>query len=288
MKVEAPWAKIPLHVLTDEALTLGDVRVYCALDFLAGKRGHWYGPLEEIAAHAGVSKPTVARAIDTLRKRDYISTVKMGLQHRNVLRYHVHARTVDPVITEDNAPLSPTITTDVIADDHGNTTDLPQTQTTDQQQQPREDDHRRAYRAWENQAPNSLLPPLRQRLDEALDDGVPVEWIEKACISAAENGGYKNWNYIEKTLLRYKREGIESGRRMNGRAENVGPDAGRGLPEFDFEAADRLREEREARMAAKAKGTVGDVHQAADTAGGEGPKAAHGQAGVVPRTGVRE
>ena len=136
MKVEAPWAKVPLHILKDDSLTMGDIRVYGALDFLAGKRGWWYGTWEDIAKAAGTSRPTVARAVERLREKGYVSTQKMGIRYAHVLRYLTDARLVE---VDDTASDITHDTGDNITHDtdpvSGVILPLPQTSTTDVQPQ---------------------------------------------------------------------------------------------------------------------------------------------------------
>lgn len=131
MKIEAPWAKVPLHVAADESLTLGDLRAYIAIDYLAGKRGWWYGPQSEIAELMGVHENTVQRAVQALRDAGHISTVRLGLSQKRVTRYYVHARTLDTdVDTIRGVTETPSeVSTETTADGGSNTTDLPQTES---------------------------------------------------------------------------------------------------------------------------------------------------------------
>jgi len=69
--------------------------------------------------------------------------------------------------------------------------------------------HTRAYRAWDRQAPGGLNPTIVDHLNGLIENGTPIEWIELACESAAEQGGRKSWGYIKRILERYEREGFD-------------------------------------------------------------------------------
>ncbi|MCC6269616.1 MAG: hypothetical protein IT300_18820 [Dehalococcoidia bacterium] len=105
-QIEAPWAKMPLHVICDRELTANDLRVYAVLDFLSGKRGWFYDSREEIACKAQVSAAAVSRAIDVLRRKSLIRTEPMGLAHGNVNKYFVLARTI-PLDADNAAVVNP-------------------------------------------------------------------------------------------------------------------------------------------------------------------------------------
>jgi len=70
---EAPWAKVPVHLAHDPEMTLGALRVYVTLDYLAGKRGGWFGDQSMVAEESGVSQATVSRALAMLCDRSYIA-----------------------------------------------------------------------------------------------------------------------------------------------------------------------------------------------------------------------
>ena len=91
--IDEPWAKIPLSVADDERLTRADLRVYIRLDYLGGRRGHWYGPRSFLAEALGIHKDTVASSIQVLVHYGYIAVERLGIRYGNVYRYIVLART---------------------------------------------------------------------------------------------------------------------------------------------------------------------------------------------------
>ena len=104
------YCKIPLDLIDNKNITLTDIRVYAALDFLAGKQGWWHGEQEKIfdflevrKEKLSVSSPnifpsriTINRAIQKLRLQGHITTEKMGLKMNNVVRCYIVARNSDP------------------------------------------------------------------------------------------------------------------------------------------------------------------------------------------------
>lgn len=100
-QVEAPWSKMPLELTTDPATTLADVRLYSTLDYLAGKRGWWYGSQERIAEETGMAERSIRRAMNSLIERGYIETQRLGVEYGTVLRYVIVARNVSPPAISD-------------------------------------------------------------------------------------------------------------------------------------------------------------------------------------------
>jgi hypothetical protein len=98
--------KIPLTMTSDKEITIWDIRIYAALDFLAGERGWWYGEQEEIISYlidklSGLnatstikipSIKTFRRSIKRLREKHYIVTQQMGLEMKSILKYFIVAR----------------------------------------------------------------------------------------------------------------------------------------------------------------------------------------------------
>ena len=192
-QIEAPWCKVPMYVGTDPALTLGDLRVYMALDYMAGKRGWFYDPQAKVAEVANVSLDTCQRAIEKLRQRGYISTVQLGLKDRRVLRYALHARTINVETSVQLEELraqsydrtdavttpAPERSLDDRTDAVTNTTDVPQTSTTDVHSRPRaRDTYLKAF-------PSAKLRPIIEEELCDLDNHHPSECIEWAFRSAA-------------------------------------------------------------------------------------------------------
>lgn len=92
---EAPWCKVPLHVLRDDDVTLGMLRVYGTLDYLSGKRGDWYGDVALLTEEAGVSQPTVSRALALLATKGYIHVRDLPAGSRYQYLFSVLARFTD-------------------------------------------------------------------------------------------------------------------------------------------------------------------------------------------------
>ena len=90
--VEAPWAKVPIELAMDEETTMAEMRVYVALDFLAGKRGWWYGSQDRLSEECGVAARTVRAAVQSLIARGFVTSERMGADHGTVLRYSIVAR----------------------------------------------------------------------------------------------------------------------------------------------------------------------------------------------------
>ena len=103
---DATWsAKMPMSMFSGE-FTEAQVAIYSALDFLAGKRGWWYGEQDEIILYAerrlhqlgiptkmqNYSASTFRRAIKLLRIKGLIVTENMGLKMNGILKYYVIAR----------------------------------------------------------------------------------------------------------------------------------------------------------------------------------------------------
>lgn len=116
--------------------------------------------------------------------------------------------------------------------------------------------HQRAYAAWEQQAPGGLNPVTVAFLDELVEEGISGEWIEAACNVAKEAGGYKPPKFISRVIDRFKSQGTSEdkpkalpGGFVSGLAVTELP----GVGNFDFEAADRARDEAEQRRKARAK-----------------------------------
>jgi hypothetical protein len=105
-QIEAPWAKIPKALLRDEKITGADLRTYWAIDYLAGKRGWWYGSQEMLAEEAGISPRTLERSCQRLKARGYISTRRLGMKYHTWTMYHVLARTVAAPAEPDERPRS--------------------------------------------------------------------------------------------------------------------------------------------------------------------------------------
>ena len=110
--VDEPWAKIPLSVADDDRLTRADLRVYIQLDYLGGRRGHWYGSRSIIAAALNIHPNTVALSVQTLVERGYIAVERLGIRYDNVYRYYILARTQAPPPVDD-PPADTAVSTDV-------------------------------------------------------------------------------------------------------------------------------------------------------------------------------
>lgn len=101
-KIEAPWAKIPISLVQAE-VTLADIQVYAAIDYLAGKRGWWYGSHKMIAARAGgISEKSVQRAVARLSKLGFLTSKRLGMKYHTWTQYWVLSRGVE-------GPSEPTI-----------------------------------------------------------------------------------------------------------------------------------------------------------------------------------
>lgn len=101
------YIKLPLTLVDNKNITLTDIRVYTALDFIAGNRGWWHLPQEEIFDQYETRKVakdlgpleynppslrSINRAIKRLREENYIVTKRMGIDQHNVLQYYIIAR----------------------------------------------------------------------------------------------------------------------------------------------------------------------------------------------------
>ena len=112
--IDEPWAKIPLSIADDDRLTRADLRVYIRLDYMGGRRGHWYGARSILAEALGIHPNTVALSVRALVERGYIAVERMGIRHDNVYRYYILARTQAPPPVDDPPVYSDTVdTTDV-------------------------------------------------------------------------------------------------------------------------------------------------------------------------------
>ncbi len=76
--IDAPWAKIPLAVADDSRLSRSALRIYIHLDYLAGRRGYWYGSPTTLGYVARVSPATLRSAIRLLVGCGYISVDRFG------------------------------------------------------------------------------------------------------------------------------------------------------------------------------------------------------------------
>lgn len=128
-KIEAPWAKIPISLVQAE-VTLADIQVYAAIDYLAGKRGWWYGSHKMIAARAGgISEKSVQRAVARLSKLGFLTSKRLGMKYHTWTQYWVLSRGVE-------GPSEPTIEAwevdkDEGSDPSGMSDPIPQTSTID-------------------------------------------------------------------------------------------------------------------------------------------------------------
>lgn len=275
-QIEAPWCKIPLHVLSDGTLTAGDLRVYGTLDYLAGKRGWFYNNQETVAETAGVSLNTCQRAIDKLREREYISTVRLGLKDNRVLRYLIHARTVDTTHGVTETPSL--VATENPSDGVSYSIDLPQTFPTEKITMRRGP----IFSLYEGLG--WTVSPAIQPILQEIEDEYPPDWVEDAFRLAAAARA-RNIKYIEACLKHWKDHGRDcecakpKGKEVD-RRESERPDTSGlfaripGVGEFDFSAGV---------AALNAERPVGEVHPPPDTNKRE---RAEPEAGVVPGAGV--
>jgi hypothetical protein len=86
---------MPLQVAEDPSLSLADLKVYVALDYLCGKRGWWYGSQASIAERLHLSTRSVERSVAKLVEAEHIGTRRLGIRFRTWTMYHVLARTID-------------------------------------------------------------------------------------------------------------------------------------------------------------------------------------------------
>lgn len=91
--IEAPWAKVPLALLEEPTITLADIKTYAAIDFLAGKRGWWYGSHKMVAARAGTSQRASERSTVKLVELGFLASKRLGMKFRTWTQYWVVART---------------------------------------------------------------------------------------------------------------------------------------------------------------------------------------------------
>lgn len=107
--IESWHTRCPTLMFFEPDLTMSDMRIYAALDFLAGKRGWWYGEQDQIIAQLSqrlmkigiplhqreLSTSTFRRAIKKLRIKGYIVTENLGIRMNNVLKYYITSRKPD-------------------------------------------------------------------------------------------------------------------------------------------------------------------------------------------------
>lgn len=103
------YTNIPLTMIFDKDMNITDLRVYSALDFLAGERGWWYGKQDEIFqflfdkfnkieiifSATDRNNKTFRRSIKKLREKNYIVTQRMGMRMNHILKYFIIARKPD-------------------------------------------------------------------------------------------------------------------------------------------------------------------------------------------------
>ena len=106
------YSKIPPEMLIDSKIIPIDIRIYGILDFLAGKRGWWYAPQDEILDYfikrfmemtdikkirpiSYFSASTIQRSVKRLRNAGYIITEQTGIESHGTLKYFILARHPD-------------------------------------------------------------------------------------------------------------------------------------------------------------------------------------------------
>lgn len=95
--LQSPWAVVPMALIEQADITLADLRVYMNIDHLAGKRGTWYGPIDELVALTGSGRRSVERSVAKLREGGFIATKREGPSRGSVLHFAILAR-VTPAI----------------------------------------------------------------------------------------------------------------------------------------------------------------------------------------------
>lgn len=103
------YTRIPLAMMFDKDINKTDIKIYSAIDFLAGERGWWYGKQDEIFqflfdrfaqteivfSSTDRSNKTIRRSIKKLREKNYIVTQRMGMRMNHILKYFIIARKPD-------------------------------------------------------------------------------------------------------------------------------------------------------------------------------------------------
>lgn len=92
-KIEALWCKVPMDLILDEEITKSDLKVFGYIDYRIGKRGAWYMPISEIKEGVHLSDKMVRLAVEKLERKGYITTKRLGKEHKFVLLFGIVART---------------------------------------------------------------------------------------------------------------------------------------------------------------------------------------------------
>jgi DnaD/phage-associated family protein len=112
-----------------------------------------------------------------------------------------------------------------------------------------------------------LNKPVADKIGEAID-AYSEEWI-LAAIEESALANARSWKYVAAILERWGRDGFQVDKRPKGAPNGRGADVGTAslVKDFDWEAADKRREDAERRVAAARAAAVDQVPSARHGAG---------------------